>query len=208
MSQERSGKNSERIKKGIRWLLLLVLFCLFNAATALAEGALDGKYLRVWIKGNGKQVNLTNGQLQEAKLKKKDYNFNVKLVAYDCDVTDPAFSRNDCDDGYCYDLILLKPDSGNCVEEDIGDLYTCGSDEKTGSAVIEKYDNPDYFEAAIITKQVFTNGGALKKLESKAGIGKIDDEDTLIEPDSVFKNLLLKATEITEEELDCNPQPE
>ena len=205
MSQERSGKNSERIKKGISWLLLLVLFCLFNAATALAEGALDGKYLRVWIKGNGKQVNLNNGQLQVAKLKKKDFNFNVKLVAYDCDGTDPT---NDCDDGYCYDIILLKPDSVNCLEEDIGDLYTCGSDEKTGSAIIEKCDDPDHFEAAIITKQVFTNGGTLKKLGSKAGIGKIDDEDTLIEPDSVFKNLLLKATEITEEELDCTPQPE
>jgi hypothetical protein len=101
--------------------------------------------------------------------------------------------------------MLLKPD---CQEEDIGDLYTCGSDEKTGSAIIEKFEDPNYFEAAIITKQVFTSGGTLKKLESKAGIGKIDDEDTLIEPDSVFKNLLLKSTEITEEKLDCTPQPE
>jgi hypothetical protein len=208
MSQEGSGKNSERIKKGISWLLFLVLFCLFNAATALAEDALDGKYLRVWIKGNGKQVNLNNGKLQVAKLKKKDYNFNVKLVAYDCDGTDDIdVTPNDCD-GYCYNIMLLKPDSGNCQEEDIGDLYTCGSDEKTGSAIIEKFNDPDYFEAAIITKQVFTKGGTLKKFESKAGSGKIDDEDTLIEPDSVFKNLLLKATEITEEKLDCTPQPE
>ena len=205
MSQKCNGKNSERIKKGISWLLLLVLFCLFNAAAALADPALDGKYLRVWIKGNGKQVNLNNGQLQVAKLKKKDYNFNVKLVAYNCDGdgTDPGFTPNDCDDGYCYDIILMKPDSSNCEEEDIGDLYTCGSDEKTGSAIIEKFDDPDYFEAAIITKQVFQNGGTLKKLESKAGSGKIDDTSTSIDPDSVFKNVLLKATEITEEELGC-----
>lgn len=207
MSQERSDKKSERIKKGVSWLLLSVLFFLFNAATALAEGALDGKYLRVWIRGNGKHVSLNNGQLRVAKLKKKDYNFNVKLVAYDCDGADPEYTLNDCDDGYCYDIILLKPDSGSCEEEDIGDLYTCGNDEKTGSAIIEKFDDPDYFEAAIVTKQVFKNGGILKKLESKAGSGKIDDETTSIMPDSVFKNVVLKSTEITEERLDCTPQP-
>jgi hypothetical protein len=207
MSPKRSGKKSKVIKKGASWLLLFALFCLLNAATALAEPALDGKYLRVWIKGNGKQVNLNNGQLQVAKLKKKDYNFNVKLVTYDCDGTDAIdFTLNDCG-GYCYDIILLKPDPDNCEEEDIGDLYTCGSNEKTGSAIIEKFDDPDYFEAAIITKQVFKNGSTLKKLESKAGSGKIDDETTSIEPDSVFKNVVLKATEITEEELDCTPEP-
>jgi len=104
-------------------------------------------------------------------------------------------------------IILLKPDSGNCQEEDIGDLYTCGSDEKTGSAIIEKFNDPDYFEVAIITKQVFTKGGTLKKFESKAGSGKIDDETTSIQPDSVFKNVVLKATEITEGELGCTLQP-
>ncbi len=143
------------------------------------------------------------------KLKKKDYEINVKLVAYDCDDNDGIeFTRNDCG-GYCYDIISLTPDSSNCEEEDIGDLYTCGRDEKTGSAIVSKFDDPDNFEAAFITKQVFTNDGTLKKLESKAGSGKIDDENTSIEPDSVFKNVLLKATEITEEELDCTPlQPE
>jgi hypothetical protein len=49
------------------------------------------------------------------------------------------------------------------------------------------------------------NDGTLEKLESKAGSGKIDDVDTSIEPDYVFKNLLLKATEITKSEFGCIP---
>ena len=206
MSQKLKGKNSKRIKMGVIWLLLLALFCFFNVPTAQSENDLDGKFLRAWIKGNGKQVNVNNGQLQVAKLKKKDYKINVKLVAYDCEDDDAeAFTQNDCG-GYCYDIINLKSDSGDCEEEEIGELYTCGSDEKTGSAWISKSDGSDDFYASFITKQVFTKGDTLKKFESKAGSGQIDDTDTSMEPDSVFKNVLLKATEIKEEELDCTPQ--
>ena len=203
MSQKLKVRNSKGIKIWVSWLFLLALFCFFNVPNAQSQNALDGKFLSTWIKGNGKQINANNGQLQMAKLKTKDYEINVKLAAYDCDGTDDTgFTPNDCG-GYCYDIISLKPDSGNCEEEDIGDLYTCGSDEKTGSAIISKFDDPDHFEAAIITKQVFANDGTLQKLESKAGSGNIDDQSTSIQPDSVFKNILLKATEITEEELGC-----
>jgi hypothetical protein len=210
MSQKLKRKNSKGIKIWVSWVFLLALFCFFNVPTAQSENTLNDKFLRAWIKGNGKQINVHNGKLQVAKLKKKDNVMNVMLVAFDCDADDTDAdgdsTPNDCD-GYCYDIINLKSVSGDCEEEKIGELYTCGSDEKTGSAIISKFDDPEDFEAAIITKQVFKNDGTLKKLESKAGIGKIDDVDTLyIEPDYVFKNLLLKATEITEEELDCTPQ--
>lgn len=203
MSQKLKGKKSKGIKIGVSWLFLLALFCFFNAPTAQAENALNGKFLSIWIKGNGKKINDNNGQLQVAKLKKKDYEINVKLVAYDCDDIDPE-APNDCG-GYCYDIISLTPDSVNCEEEDIGDLYTCGSDEKTGSAWISKSDGSNDFYASFITKQVFTNGDTLKKFESKAGSGQIDDTDTLMEPDHVFKNVLLKATEIREADLNCTP---
>lgn len=205
MSKKIMGENSKRIKILGYLLFLSALFCFFNAPVVRAENALDGKFLNAWIKGNGKQINDNNGQLQVAKLKKKDYEIQVKLEAYDCDADDAIdFTQNDCG-GYCYAIKSLKRDSGNCEEEDIGDLYTCGSDEKTGAAIISTFNDPDSFEAAFITKQVFTNDDTLKKLESKAGSGKIDDENTLIEPDAVFKNVLLKATEINEDELDCTP---
>jgi hypothetical protein len=174
---------------------------------------LDGKFLRAWIKGNGKQINVNNGKLQVAKLKKKENGLNVKLVAFDCDPdADPdteTSTPNDCD-GYCYYIINLKePETGGiCEEENIGELYTCGSAEEIGSAIILKSDGTEHFEAAFITKHVFEDG-TLKKIESKAGSGKIDDADTeYIDPDRVFKNLLLKAKEITEAELDCTPETE
>ena len=205
MSQKLISKDSKGIKIWVSSLFLLALFCFFNVPTAQSVDALDGKFLRAWIKGNGKQINVNNGRLQVAKLKKKDNVMNVKLVAFDCDsdeITEPSTSTpNDCY-GYCYTIFSL-PDTGECDEVEIGELYTCGEDEKTGSAIISKFDDPEDFEAAIITKHVF-EGGTLKKLESKAGSGKIDDVDTLyIEPDYVFKNLLFKAKEITEEELGC-----
>ncbi len=140
MSQKLKRKNSKGIKIWVSWVFLLALFCFFNVPTAQSENALNGKFLRAWIKGNGKQINVNNGQLQVAKLKKKDNVMNVKLVAFDCDQTDVIdFTQNDCD-GYCYDIINLKLDLSDCKEEDIGELYTCGSDEKTGSAIIFKSD--------------------------------------------------------------------
>jgi hypothetical protein len=205
MSQNPMGSSSKKTKIIGYLLFLLALFCFFNAQAVRAENALDGKFLNTWIKGNGKQINDNNGQLQLAKLKKKDYVIQVKLEAYDCDTGDTTdFTQNDCG-GYCYAITSLKFDSGSCEEEDIGDLYTCGGDEKTGSAIISTFNDPNSFEAAFITQQVFTKDGTLKKLESKAGSGKIDDEDTSIEPDAVLKNVLLKATEIAEDELDCTP---
>lgn len=206
MSQNQMGSSSMRTTIIGYLLVLLTLFCYFNTPVVRAENALDGKFMNAWMQGNGKQINDNNGQLQVAKLMKKDYEIQVKLEAYDCDTGDTLdFTQNDCG-GYCYAITSLKSDSGSCEEENIGDLYTCGRDEKTGSAIISTFDDPKSFEAAFITKQVFTNGGTLKKLESKAGSGKIDDEDTSIEPDAVLKNVLLKATEITEDELDCTPQ--
>jgi len=211
MSQKRERKNSRGIKIWISWLFLLALFCFFSVPAAQSQDDLDGIFLKAWIKGNGKQININNGQLKVAKLKKKDYEFNVKLKRFDCDEDEGSgFTKNDCD-GNCYDIIILEPDLDFCDEEEIGELYTCGEDEKTGSAIIYKDDDedPDGFVAAFafITKQVFKKDGTLIKLESKAGSGYIDDKGTLIEPDSVYKNVLLKATEIREADLDCTPNP-
>lgn len=205
MSPKQQDDNLKPIKVLGYLLFLSAIFCFFNAPAVWAENALDGKILNAWVKGNGKQINDHNGKLQVAKLKKKDNEIQIKLEAYDCDTGDAIdFTQNDCG-GYCYAITSLKSDSRSCEEEDIGDLYTCGRDEKTGSAIISTFDDPNSFEAAFITQQVFTKDGTLKKLESKAGSGKIDDEDTSIEPDAVLKNVLLKATEIDEDELDCTP---
>ena len=132
MSQKRKCKNSRGIKIWVSWLFLLALFYFFSVPTAQSQNALGGKFLKAWIKGNGKQINVNNGQLKVAKLKKKDNEFNVKLVPFDCNQNDgTGFTKNDCA-GYCYDIISLEPESDICDKDPIGELYTCGEDEKTG----------------------------------------------------------------------------
>jgi hypothetical protein len=211
MSQKLKCKNLKGIKIWLSWLFLLAIFCFLSVPTVHAQSGnrLDGKFLKAWIKGNGKQIDVNNGKLKVAKLKKKENVMDVKLVAFDCDAVEKnGTTPNDCD-GYCYYIINLKPDSeDNCEEENIGELYTCGSAEEIGSAIISKSDDTEDFEAAIITKHVFRGDDTLKKLESKAGSGKIDDIRTSIVPDYVFKNLLLKATEIAEADLRCTPETE
>jgi hypothetical protein len=212
MSQKRNCKNLRGITI---YAILLFLFCFFSVSAAQSEGDLDGKYLKAWIKGNGKQITDNNGKLKEAKLKKKDSEIYIKLEAFDCDGVDGEdFPQNDCD-GYCYYIINLESDSGACEEKNIGELYTCGINEKTGSAWIEKYDDSEESEdshgflAAFITRQLFKKDGTLKKFESKAGSGfgytDVDDLGDTFRPVFVFKNVLLKATEIKESDLNCTP---